>query len=100
MAASLASSAREGALSPLLELQSRGPSEEPVDERSSQPPGSLSTLSRQEAAPQDLDSPDSDPAAADPESPRDIVHENILALLPVSLFFLLAVFGLVMALAG
>ena len=57
-------------------------------------------VSLQEVESQDPDSQDSDSATGDPESLRDIVHENILVLLLASLFFLIAVFGLVMALAG
>ena len=41
-----------------------------------------------------------EPLPADPESPDDIVRENILFLLAVALFVLLAVFALVIALAG
>ena len=33
----------------------------------------------------------------DPESPRDIVHENVLALFPLALFFVFLLFGLVIA---
>ena len=37
------------------------------------------------------------PLAGDPESPRDIVHENVLVLFPLALFFLFLVLGLVIA---
>jgi hypothetical protein len=37
------------------------------------------------------------PLTEDPESPRDIVHENVLVLLPLALFFLFLLFGLVIA---
>jgi hypothetical protein len=37
------------------------------------------------------------PLTEDPESPRDIVHENVLVLFPRALFFLFLIFGLVMA---
>ena len=37
---------------------------------------------------------------ADPESPRDIVHENVLVLFPLALFFLFLLFGLVIAFSG
>ena len=33
----------------------------------------------------------------DPESPRDIVHENVLVLFPLALSFVFLVFGLVIA---
>jgi hypothetical protein len=37
------------------------------------------------------------PLTEDPESPRDIVHENVLVLFPLALFFLFLVLGLVLA---
>jgi hypothetical protein len=37
------------------------------------------------------------PLTEDPESPRDIVHENVLVLFPVALLFLFLLFGLVIA---
>ena len=40
-----------------------------------------------------------EPLPEDPESPREIVHENILFLLAGALFLLLGTFALVMALA-
>ena len=33
----------------------------------------------------------------DPESPRDIVHENVLVLFPLALSFVFLLFGLVIA---
>jgi hypothetical protein len=40
---------------------------------------------------------DRTPLTEDPESPRDIVHENVLILFPLALFFLFLVLGLVIA---
>jgi hypothetical protein len=37
------------------------------------------------------------PLIEDPESPRDIVHENVLVLFPLALFFLFLLLGLVIA---
>lgn len=37
------------------------------------------------------------PLTEDPESPRDIVHENVLFLFPLALSFLFLLFGLVIA---
>jgi hypothetical protein len=37
------------------------------------------------------------PLTEDPESPRDIVHENVLVLFPLALFFVFLLFGLVIA---
>lgn len=37
------------------------------------------------------------PLSEDPESPRDIVHENVLVLFPLALLFVFLLFGLVIA---
>jgi hypothetical protein len=37
------------------------------------------------------------PLTDDPESPRDIVHENVLVIFPLALAFLFLLFGLVIA---
>ena len=37
---------------------------------------------------------------SDPESPRDIVHDNVLVLFPVALSFVFLLFGLVIAFSG
>jgi len=37
---------------------------------------------------------------SDPESPRDIVHDNVLVLFPLALFFVFLLFGLVIAFSG
>jgi len=37
------------------------------------------------------------PLIEDPESPRDIVHENVLVLFPLALSFVFLLFGLVIA---
>lgn len=37
------------------------------------------------------------PLTEDPESPRDIVHENVLVLFPLALCFIFLLFGLVIA---
>jgi hypothetical protein len=43
---------------------------------------------------------DREPLSEDPESPADIVRDNVLFLFPVALGVLLGVFALVMGLAG
>ena len=40
---------------------------------------------------------DYEPPTDDPESPRDIVHENVLVLFPLALLFVFLLFGLVVA---
>jgi len=43
---------------------------------------------------------DREPLAEDPESPREIVHENILFVLAGAMFFVLGIFALLLALGG
>ena len=50
-----------------------------------------------EGTPQARDWQDSAGLTDDPESPREIVHENVLVLFPVALFFVFLLFGLVIA---
>jgi hypothetical protein len=51
-------------------------------------------------SPQKLPASDREASARDPESPEDIVHDNILLPIAVALVVLLGAFGLAIALGG
>lgn len=66
-------------------------------DKSSENQDSVEGDSFPEGTSQALGSEDRAPLTEDPESPRDIVHENVLTLFPLALFFPFLLFGLVIA---
>ena len=72
------------------------PSSNAVDE-SPPNPDSIHFVSFPEGSSQAQDLQDRDPLTDDPESPRDIVEENILVVFPLALLFVFLVCGLVIA---